>query len=234
MCMSVLPTWQPCYKALEGPYVPQTPGFWSHFSYLSHTVGWTTHRESGRDQNAVTWGEKHKFTSRQDTEDEDSTDAYVYMVSIWWQAPAASLLMSNVRNSAWVNAESIPIFLQPGNKQGNIPTWCLHILRLHLLNQFFWGDFTESAFISTLFSTVLNLRLIKGTLMSYLLRTASPSSPTKSRCGPISTEFQFQEKSDPQLVKPSWCLAVRTTYLQRSRLTRNTRCLYDLGYIYHH
>ena len=39
------------------------------------------------------------------------------------------------------------------------------------------------------------------------------SSPTKSLCGPTSTEFQFHEFGDGKFVKPSWCLLVRTTYL---------------------
>ena len=38
--------------------------------------------------------------------------------------------------------------------------------------------------------------------------------PTRSMWGPFSTEFQFQAVSDCQLVQPSWCLLVMTTYLR--------------------
>lgn len=37
--------------------------------------------------------------------------------------------------------------------------------------------------------------------------------PTRSRWGPTSSEFQFQECLDPQSVYPSWCFEVKTTYL---------------------
>ena len=56
--------------------------------------------------------------------------------------------------------------------------------------------------------------------------------PTKSLCGPVSTAFQFQEVLDGQLVKPSWCLLVRTTYLQwwHCILQLRTRLLYKTWY----
>ena len=45
------------------------------------------------------------------------------------------------------------------------------------------------------------------------------SLPTRSLCGPLSTEFQFHDTFDLQFVQPSWCLLVRTTYL-RKRLNK--------------
>lgn len=86
-----------------------------------------------------------------------------------------------------------------------------------------------------LYSTVLVpavnsfLELHTKHLMAHLLRTVSPRSPTRSLWGPVSTEFQFQECGDPQLVNPSWCLAVRTTYLQRRQCVCliNSMCDYD-------
>ena len=38
--------------------------------------------------------------------------------------------------------------------------------------------------------------------------------PTRSLCGPVSIEFQFQECLVGQLQNPSWCLDVNTMYLQ--------------------
>ena len=38
--------------------------------------------------------------------------------------------------------------------------------------------------------------------------------PTRSRCGPTSIEFQFQECLVGQLQNPSWCLDVNTMYLK--------------------
>lgn len=57
---------------------------------------------------------------------------------------------------------------------------------------------------------VTSLKLI---LPPHLFLTAVVSSPTRSRWGPTSLEFQLNEVGDGQLVKPSWCLAVNTTYL---------------------
>lgn len=51
---------------------------------------------------------------------------------------------------------------------------------------------------------------------------AAPSSPTRSRWGPLSTEFQFHDVGDPQLVKPSWCFVVKTMYLHDVRQVNNT------------
>ena len=41
-----------------------------------------------------------------------------------------------------------------------------------------------------------------------------PAIPTRSRCGPTSMEFQFQECLVGQLQNPSWCLDVNTIYLK--------------------
>ena len=35
-------------------------------------------------------------------------------------------------------------------------------------------------------------------------------------CGPVSTEFQFQDVADGQLVHPLWCFVIKVTYLQNN------------------
>ena len=40
--------------------------------------------------------------------------------------------------------------------------------------------------------------------------------PTRSLFGPTSIEFQLKETFEGQLVKPSWCLLVNTTYLDNT------------------
>ena len=47
-------------------------------------------------------------------------------------------------------------------------------------------------------------------------------SPTKSLSGPTSIEFQLNETCDGQLVKPSQCLLVSTTYLRLKNMTITT------------
>jgi len=48
--------------------------------------------------------------------------------------------------------------------------------------------------------------------------------PTRSRLGPTSIAFQENERFDGQLVKPSWCLVVRTTYLEHGKHRHNKMC----------
>ena len=50
-------------------------------------------------------------------------------------------------------------------------------------------------------------------LCSQPLKLQSCNLPTRSLCGPVSIEFQFQECLVGQLQNPSWCLAVKTMYL---------------------
>jgi len=50
------------------------------------------------------------------------------------------------------------------------------------------------------------------TLTDRFLQTRA-YSPTRSRWGPTSTEFQFHETGEGQLVKPSQCLLVNIMYL---------------------
>ena len=52
---------------------------------------------------------------------------------------------------------------------------------------------------------------------SHFFLTAAASSPTRSLCGPTSTEFQFQDVGEGQLVNPSWCFDVNTTYLNKDK-----------------
>ncbi len=52
----------------------------------------------------------------------------------------------------------------------------------------------------------------------------TPISPTRSMCGPLSTEFQFHEVLEGQLVHPSWCLLVKTTYLQGEWIVHSLTC----------
>ena len=52
-------------------------------------------------------------------------------------------------------------------------------------------------------------------LICCLLIHITEFLPTRSRLGPTSMEFQLNETFDGQLVKPSWCLLVSTTYLKR-------------------
>ena len=40
--------------------------------------------------------------------------------------------------------------------------------------------------------------------------------PTRSKCGPVSTEFQFQDVTDGQLVYPSQYFEIKVTYLQNN------------------
>lgn len=49
----------------------------------------------------------------------------------------------------------------------------------------------------------ITLPLSLMTVGAHLLRTASPRSPTRSLCGPVSTEFQFHDTGDSQFVNPS-------------------------------
>ena len=48
-------------------------------------------------------------------------------------------------------------------------------------------------------------------------------SPTRSLFGPTSIAFQLKECLDGQLVKPSWCLLVRTMYLEIMKKWRYQR-----------
>lgn len=50
-------------------------------------------------------------------------------------------------------------------------------------------------------------------LSEVFVRIAVESSEMISRCGPTSTEFQLYEYFDGQRAYPSWCLLVKTTYL---------------------
>jgi hypothetical protein len=43
-------------------------------------------------------------------------------------------------------------------------------------------------------------------------------SPTRSRFGPFSMEFQLNECFVGQLQKPSWCLVIKTMYLEVGKL----------------
>ena len=52
--------------------------------------------------------------------------------------------------------------------------------------------------------------------------------PTRSLWGPLSTEFQFQVTLDLQFVQPSWCLLVRTKYLEKTKQTTEKRTLLKL------
>lgn len=50
---------------------------------------------------------------------------------------------------------------------------------------------------------------------THLFLTAEAMSPTRSLCGPTSTELQFRDCAEGQFVNPSWCLAVNITYLKK-------------------
>ena len=56
----------------------------------------------------------------------------------------------------------------------------------------------------------------------YLSTGVSGVVPIRFLCGPTSSEFQFQETLDPQLVKPSWCLLVKTKYLKMKEFILNS------------
>ena len=56
-------------------------------------------------------------------------------------------------------------------------------------------------------------------------RTASVNSPTMSRRGPPSHAFQLKEFLEHQLVNPSWCFEVSTTYLRPAALKSCAHCL---------
>ena len=53
--------------------------------------------------------------------------------------------------------------------------------------------------------------------------------PTRSLWGPLSTEFQFQVTLDLQFVQPSWCLLVRTKYLEKTKQTTKKRTFVGIG-----
>ena len=50
----------------------------------------------------------------------------------------------------------------------------------------------------------------------------------RSRCGPVSTAFQFQDTFDLHSVKPSWCLLVNTKYLPIINYRQNAASLAQL------
>ena len=55
--------------------------------------------------------------------------------------------------------------------------------------------------------------------------------PTRSLCGPVSIEFQFQECLVGQLQNPSWCLDVNTMYLKimATLIILKHKCRYDMN-----
>lgn len=77
----------------------------------------------------------------------------------------------------------------------------------------------HSEFQTLLFYRLSQITYLKATLICGIILD-SLKLPRRSLCGPMSLAFQLYEYFEGHNVNPSWCLLVKTTYLQRKNMVK--------------